>query len=380
MNIIIIIKQPLERIPPIISLIDVLIKKNIRITLICTKTSNFLIDKYKNDVQFFIVDINIKRTKNKIFKIFNWLKFRYKVLGYLKENLNKESILWIASADAAIALGPKLISMNYIFQCHELYDALPFYKKRIKKIMQNALINITPEENRAAIFRSWFSLKSTPYVLPNKALYHPQMRNLEISDNTASQIINKIKDKKIVIYQGGILKKRDVSYIAEAIESISQDWVLVLMGHTDESNYLSNILKKYPSTVYIPPIAAPEHLTVTSWAHIGLVSYSYHDLNHVFCAPNKTWEYSGFGIPMLGNNVPGITNNLERYKSGISLDLENTCIEQIINTLKEIDNNYDYYKEGALNYYNSIDLFHIIEKIIVKYEKLQNKGTLFSYI
>ncbi|KAA6307134.1 hypothetical protein EZS27_041199, partial [termite gut metagenome] len=38
---------------------------------------------------------------------------------------------------------------------------------------------------------------------------------------------------------------------------------------------------------------------------IGIVSYAFDDLNHVFCAPNKTWEYTGFGIPMLGNNAPG---------------------------------------------------------------------------
>lgn len=367
MNIIIIIKQPLERIPPIINLIDVLIEKNYNVMLFCTSISNSLREKYKEKVRLIIIDINQKRTNNKIHKILNWIIFRYKVMHILKtEKMAKDSVLWIGSADAAIALGKRLFNMKYIFQCHELYDALPFYRKRLELIMQNSLINITPEENRSAIFRAWYSLKETPVTLPNKPFYHPQNKYQNIKDPNASQIIEKIKYKKIIIYQGGILKKRDITPIAKAIEYLEDDWVLVLMGNTDSTNYLQNLLTKYPKTVYIPPIPAPDHLSVTSWARIGLLTYNFHDLNHVFCAPNKTWEYSGFSIPMLGNNIPGIARDINKYNSGICIDLDNTEPEIIAKAINEIDNKYDEYSNGALDFYNSTNIKDIIDNVMLR--------------
>jgi hypothetical protein len=363
----IIIRQPLERLPPIINLIDCLNVLEYNINLICTGVSSRIIDKYSNIVNFEIIKISNYRIPI-LGKIYNWLSFREKVFLLLKKNPDyyKKSIVWVASADAAVALGKKLFDFDYVFQCHELYDAFPVYRKKLKNIMQNARININPEDNRGAIYRSWYNLKDTPVTLPNKPLYHPQKKKMPITDNVASQIIEKIKNKKIIIYQGGIVKDRDVTSIAEAIEKMNNDWVLVLMGNTDKTSYLEDLLKKYPGIIYIPPIPAPLHLEVTSWARIGIVSYSFVDLNHTFCAPNKTWEYSGFDIPMLGNSVPGIMNDMKRFGSGEVVNLENVKVNEIIDVINKIDSNYDYYSHGARSFYESVDIGVIISSILEK--------------
>ncbi|KAA6334394.1 hypothetical protein EZS27_017274 [termite gut metagenome] len=364
-NVTIIIRQPLERRPPIATLLNCLCKMGYRIVLICTEVQDKSKKQYEDNVNFKIITIPTYKL-GIVNKIISWMMFRRKVFSFLKRNPEyySKSILWIGSADAALALGKKLFKFNYIFHCFELYDAFPWYKRKLKKIMQNAKLNITPEDNRGAIFRSWYKLKETPITLPNKPFFHPQKRNLNIDNTIASQIIEKLKDKKIILYQGGIVKGRDVSQIAKAIEQIDDDWVLVLMGYTDRSRYLADLLKQYPKTVYIPPVPAPYHLQITSWARIGIVSYAFDDLNHVFCAPNKTWEYTGFGIPMLGNNVPGIMNDLKKYGSGEFINLQNDDVNEIIDAINRIDFNYNSYSKNTLTFYNSVDIYQIISHII----------------
>lgn len=364
----IIIRQPLERLPPIINLIDCLIILNYKINLICDESSIFLKEKYSKNVIFSI--INQKQLNIPFLgKLLNWLSFRKKVYALLKNNkslYSDDTILWIGSADAALPLmiGNKLTKYKYIFQCHELYDAFPSYIQRLKAVMQNAVINVGPESNRNAIYRSWYNLKETPITLPNKPYFHYKLRNRPINDTTAKEIIDKIKDKKILLYQGGIVKERDVTTIAKAISRIGDEWVLVLMGNTDQSSYLSDLLKQYPKTIHIPPIKAPLHLEITSWARIGIVSYSFDDLNHVFCAPNKTWEYTGFGIPLLGNNVPGIMNDILHFKSGEVLNFQNNNIQEVINAIDRIDSNYEFYSKNATIFFESIDIVSTTENIL----------------
>jgi hypothetical protein len=288
---------------------------------------------------------------------------------------SKDTILWIGSADAALPLmiGGKLTKYKYVFQCHELYDAFPLYIKRLKPIMQNAIINIGPESNRNAIYRSWYKLEETPITLPNKPYYHPLEKKMSISDDFAKTVIDKVKNRKILLYQGGIVKERDVTTIAKAIREISKEWVLILMGYTDQSRYLPNLLRDYPETIHIPPIKAPLHLEVTSWARIGIVSYSFDDLNHVFCAPNKTWEYTGFGIPLLGNNVPGIMNDIYSFKSGKILNLQSESLQDVVDAIIEIDINYEFYCNNALQFFKSVDMTNVTNNILNKINtKIQN--------
>ena len=56
-HVIIVIKQPLERIPPIINLIDALIEKGILITVLATSVTEVNKIRYKDHVNFIIIDI-----------------------------------------------------------------------------------------------------------------------------------------------------------------------------------------------------------------------------------------------------------------------------------------------------------------------------------
>ena len=100
---------------------------------------------------------------------------------------------------------------------------------------------------------------------------------------------------------------------------------------------------------------------MTSHANIGLVFYDDFSLNQAFCAPNKIYEYSGFGIPILANKIPGLENTVGKYNAGKCVDFK---VDDLISAIKEIDNHYEMYSNNASALYESVDNGSTIEEII----------------
>jgi glycosyltransferase involved in cell wall biosynthesis len=357
MEITIILKQKLESLPPVSNLIDFLIEQNIKVNLICTDIESINLNNYNKKIKIFIV--NLPNFKIRMFKIFSIIYFRKEVYSFLEHNnigIAKNSYVWIASAEAAIGLGHRISKYKFIFQCHELYDKVFQYKFLNKFYFKNSILNVCPEKNRAAIYRYWYNLKQTPTVLVNSPFNHPKIKRMKITNESGKMLLQKLSDKKIILYMGVISSNRDIVPFARAIEELGQEYHLLLLGRSLEDNgYLENLLDKYDNVSHLDQIPAPYHLQVASWAYIGILSYSFSSLNNVFCAPNKIWEYSGFGIPMISNDVPGIENLLTKYNSGISINLEKSNYSEIIEAISEIDRNYIDFSNTASVMFNECD-------------------------
>lgn len=104
-------------------------------------------------------------------------------------------------------------------------------------------------------------------------------------------------------------------------------------------------------------------------AHIGILAYNSlgknigQMINVLYCAPNKIYEYSKFGIPMIANDLPALKFAFTENKAGIALPDPLTA-QSIISTIKTIDSDYSKYKEESKRLYNNIDMVQIVENII----------------
>jgi hypothetical protein len=249
-----------------------------------------------------------------------WWDFRRRAWDLI-ERSGALDLLWIGSADTALALGRPLLKRRFVFQIHELYDTLPLYRKRMRDYARVARAVVVPESNRAAIFRSWYDLPRTPYILPNKPLEHPRQRGLPIGDERARTLLAELpRETKLVMYQGIIHPERDIRPVGRAVAALGAGWKFVVVG--DDQGFLSPLQQACPELLHIPYVPPPFHLEVTSHATIGVLAYCFDNLNNVFCAPNKVWEYAGFGLPMLGNDVPGLAL-LEAHRAGLCADFQN---------------------------------------------------------
>lgn len=298
----------------------------------------------------------IKSNNGLALKIKRWRSYRAKALEIMKKNNNHE-ILWFGTADSAIAVYDKLKNKKYVLNILELYDKNKFYKKYLGKIVDGAKAIICCEYNRANIMKSWWNLKKVPYVIPNK----PYLINID-EKQEKEEITNQIKNKKVILYQGMIAGDRSLINLAKALNNINdkQYW-LVLMGN-NYNNSVEKIKHIYKNTIYLGYIAAPTHLLYTKYAYMGVANYDYSCLNNIFCAPNKIYEYTGFGIPVLCNDVPGLHYTIGKTLAGKCVDFNS--VSKIEQGIKEIEDNYMEFSKNATTFYESTDNIKTYKEIL----------------
>lgn len=288
----------------------------------------------------------------------------------LVEEYDNDTTVWVMTSISLKYLGNVLNKKRYIMYMYELsqeiryYPGLSFPKVHLEKLFQGASAVIECEYNRAHIAKAWFGLKKLPYIVPNKPYMNRLEGKMSIEDKSCAEVIERIKDRTIIIYQGIIDSERPLEPFIDAIADLGDRYALIIMSSDVEK--IKNKAKQ--NTYLLPFIAPPKHLEVTSWADIGILTYlpvrgeTTSPLNAVYCAPNKIYEYAMFGIPMIGNDIPGLT--AEFSKDGIGVSFGNFCKNDIILAIQHIMSNYDFYKRNSYEYYLKTDNINKFKKII----------------
>ncbi len=351
-------EKKLSELPPLITLIEGLKLKGYSISVIVSESENM----YYDSSTYFIEWEAKFKFNNKLTRAFNrllWGKyfFRYRVPQIIKEE--NYDLIWVivaSSSDSLFYLNKKFNNgVNYLCSIFELYDTFPKILKRIEPLAKNAFKVIVPEYNRANITRVWFNLKITPYVLPNRPISLPELSDIKLKEKLIA-----FEGKKIILYQGHIQRGRSMEAICKAVDKL-EGFVFILMGKSHEG-YAEELVEKFKSTQHIGFFNPPLHLQFTSKAYIGIVSYGFSSLNGIFCAPNKIWEYSGYGVPMICNDIPGLLYTVGQSNSGICLDTEDEVA--IFDAINTIDSNYSIFSNASKEFYENHDILNKIDTII----------------
>ena len=298
----------------------------------------------------------------KVNKLKGWLKFRKDLKIALKKYDDKNTIYWFGTAETVIPMKGLLKGKKYIVTLLELLDSSPQKRKLLHGILENAYKITCCEETRAYIVKYWYNLKELPTVFPNKPYNQLTKRRAKPTSKETQKIINEIKDEEVIIYQGYLQNTEELLELAKALRKCKKKYKLVLMG-IDKYDSYNKIIKIYDNCIFYPYVPAPLHLEVTSYAKFGILFYRPTILNNAFCAPNKIFEYGGFGIPMIGNNIPGLKNTIGNSKAGICIELNEN---NILNALNIMEENYKFYSENALQYFNSVDNYKTMAEFLKK--------------
>jgi hypothetical protein len=310
--------------------------------------------------------------RNPIFKLFGYYLFGHKVKSKLESIGAKSSdLLWVSRIDTALCLGKLAKDYLSVLALHELHDSYPFWRRVTARVNGNYKKLVYNETNRAQIARVFYKLRSLPVVIPNKPSSHPEEIKVKISDTVLRDTISSLDDKKIIIYQGSLQSDRSIEELVKASFKLGSEFVLLIMGK-DPENKIPLFKTLNPNLVYIPWVIPPDHLNITSHAYIGVAFYDTDCLNSIYCAPNKIWEYSGFGIPVLGQNIPGLIDTVDLNRFGKSVEIHKEL--DILNAIKLIDENYELYKYNALKFYKSVDFNEEVKNLLsnVSDQKLES--------
>ena len=156
------------------------------------------------------------------------------------------------------------------------------------------------------------------------------------------------KNNKILIYQGILEKGRGVRLLVEAVAKI-KDLVFVILGDGPDYLFLKekvNLLKLNNKVFFHNKVAYKELLGITSSADFGAALIKPISKNNIYALPNKLFEYSACGLPVLCSNMPSMTKTIKRYNLG---EVVNVYDERSLECcLKKISNNLSFYNKQLL--------------------------------
>ena len=306
----------------------------------------------KRGIEYYIIPD--KRKRNKICKIFEYLNFKKKTLSYLSNRVDDDNtLLWVIGGNTIYCMGESMKKYKYILQIQELHENDAKYQRVFAKVINDASAVFVNEYNRAVLYQCWFKMPTRPFVIPNKPyslIEEPICTNVL---NRYEEVLKPLRDKKIILYQGGISYIRRLDRIALAINKVNANYHLLVVGPEHESGLIDELKNITPEVTHIGFIPSPEYLAFCKIAHIAYVAYEPNSLNNIYCAPNKIFEYSAFGLPIIANDIPGL-----RYTVGVSGACELVVpseVNSIVSGLIKIENDYLKYKENSIKFYNSVD-------------------------
>lgn len=360
--------------PPVVSICNILSELNYEIVYIggCSdvNTEKTLIEK--NCVRFYKTSLY---GGNGMQRIIQQWRYRKQVLKILKTEYNqKTTYLWLLHSETVSLF-------SGVLDCYDTISHLFEFKNPSKKLAYKILNPFSSfeldlkkskriiccEYNRAHITKVIYDLDRLPYILPNKP-YNKQSEEVVNLPPSIQEVIVKYRDKKIILYQGIFIPERKVDGFIEAVNLLPNDYVLFLMG--GGSSLYDELKSEYQSDriVFLPFIAPPLHLEITKLAYIGILVYIVngvpinHAINVLYCAPNKLYEYSKFGIPMIANDLPALDMVFSQNRAGVCL--QTLSAKEISEAILKIDSDYEVYSRLSHQLYESIDMVDLVKNIV----------------
>jgi glycosyltransferase involved in cell wall biosynthesis len=235
----------------------------------------------------------------------------------------------------------KIYGAKLIYDTHELEtetNGLCGPRKILSKWFEYFFIKkvdhiFVVSENIADWYRDTYKIRR-PTVVMNV----PRLQHVEKNDYFRG-FFGLRKDQVIVLYQGGLVLGRGVELLLKAFDIRKNDKVvIVFMGYGSLENEIQ-IASRSSSTVFFHQAVAPETLLrYTGSADIGIHFIEKTCLSHYYCMPNKLFEYTMAGLPVIVSDMKEMREFVEENEIGIVIESKTAeAINQAVDILLEND-------------------------------------------
>lgn len=186
-----------------------------------------------------------------------------------------------------------------------------------------------------------------------------------------------LSDETIIfLYQGGLSGNRGIENILYAfLESRDPFKVIVFMGYGPLADNIRQVSLKTNNIFYHPAVAPSVLHKYTSSADVGLLLYENNCLNHLYCLPNKIFEYFMANLPVAASNLLETSGIIKKYNAGYVLDSNTKIgISDLINQVSKKDLSF---KRSRIPEINSVYNWENQEKELLNlYANLCCKSTV----
>lgn len=144
-------------------------------------------------------------------------------------------------------------------------------------------------------------------------------------------------DSKIFLYIGILDKGRGLDLILDAFNSSEVRSSLVFLGYGKMAERLREISSKAGNIYVHDAVPHEDVVPIASSADFGLCLIENVSLSDYFSLPNKLFEYTFSGIPVLASEFPDIKSVIDQYKIGTYCTLSKDSIREKVIDLQSSD-------------------------------------------
>jgi glycosyltransferase involved in cell wall biosynthesis len=298
-------------------------------------------------------------SRNFFIQLIKYLELTGKLLKYFSgKNIGMINIHSFSLLPLGVLLKWRLKSF-LVYDAHELeteqVGGLSF-RKSISKIAERMFIHcsdmmIVVSDSIADWYVAHYKIQR-PYVVKNTPPYRDKIEK----HNKFRTYFNIPSEKKIFLYQGGLMAGRGIELLLETFKtSHVQSVVLVFMGYGPMENMVKEAAKDCDAIYYLPAVSPDVLLDYTSSADYGIHVIFNTCLNHNFCLPNKLFEYMMAEIPVVVSNVKEMAQLVLENNIGVVIkDLDPPGLVDAVNkvqamnyaelqaNIKEVKKNYSW--------------------------------------
>lgn len=227
--------------------------------------------------------------------------------------------------------------LRLVYDCHE-YEAerigKPEWQKTIIRWIEgrfihraDAVLMVSP--SIAEAYRGDYGAHRVPktWLVRNAPDPDPKVKALQSGEKPRHfrDHFGIPKGATIFLYQGSLSRDRGIEHLVEAmaiLTTIRDDIHLVFMGFGRLETWLSDLAAHHDHLHFHPAVEYDEVLSISASADVGIVSTQPTCKNHLYCLPNKLFEYIQAGIPVLSNALVDAKALLIQYGAGMAVEAD----------------------------------------------------------
>ena len=222
--------------------------------------------------------------------------------------------------------------ITMVWDAHELYTELSYKTPYMSKFTGMLIARISRHVDKMiTISQSFidFYAKHYPKLPPAEMVMNATRRPVtEDMNRSLLRDAAGVNDaQKILLFQGGVAPFRGVEILLDAAPRLPANWSVVFMGYGPLQDQIMRAAETAnadrpegaPCIAFIPPAPQEVLRDWTSGADLGIIPYENTSKNHLYCTPNKLWEYPNARVPILATDLVEIEQIITANGTGTLL-------------------------------------------------------------
>lgn len=219
----------------------------------------------------------------------------------------------------------KIKGGQLVYDSHEYFVGVPEIQKRkmVKWVWSTIEQFIFPKLNNVyTVNQSIASMYTHQYHIPVKVVRNVPFK-LENFKQEEVVIPQWDGEQKLLIFQGaGINIDRGIEEAIEAMQYL-EGYLLLIIGGGDVFGNLQSLCEKFGvshKVTLLPKMSALKLRSYTMKAALGLSLDKPTNDNYKFSLPNKIFDYTHAGVPVLTSDVIEVATIVRKYQVGLCLE------------------------------------------------------------